>query len=120
MKIFSNIDKRSQDRYVCILLILVLVGSAFQNVKVVGPLNPGHLLALCFIPFLLPKLKETKFPPAVICIFTAYILCVSLFASFKWGLDTSIIIICLSFTLSLSLSSWEEISHLNHIRKYSN
>ena len=91
MKIFSNIDKRSQDRYVCILLILVLVGSAFQNVKVVGPLNPGHLLALCFIPFLLPKLKETKFPPAVICIFTAYILCVSLFASFKWGLDTSII-----------------------------
>ena len=48
MKIFSNIDKRSQDRYVCILLILVLVGSAFQNVKVVGPLNPGHLLALCF------------------------------------------------------------------------
>lgn len=41
--------------------------------------------------FLLPKLKETKFPPAVICIFTAYILCVSLFASFKWGLDTSII-----------------------------
>lgn len=91
MKIFSNTDKRSQDSYVCILLILVLVGSAFQNVKLVGPLNPGHLLALCFIPFLLPKLKEVKFPPAVICIFMAYVFCVSLFAGFQWGLDASII-----------------------------
>lgn len=91
MKIFSNADKRSQDSYVCILLILVLVGSAFQNVKLVGPLNPGHLLALCFIPFLLPKLKEIKFPPTVICVFISYILCVSLFAGFQWGLDTSII-----------------------------
>lgn len=91
MKIFSNTDKRSQDSYVCILLILVLVGSAFQNVKLVGPLNPGHLLALCFIPFLLPKLKEVKFPPAVICIFMAYVFCVSLFAGFQWGVDASII-----------------------------
>ena len=69
MKISSSAGKQSQDRYICILLVLVLVGSAFQNVKVIGPLNPGHLFALCFIPFLLPKFREAKFPPAVICIF---------------------------------------------------
>lgn len=69
MKISSSTGKQSQDRYICILLVLVLVGSAFQNVKVIGPLNPGHLFALCFIPFLLPKFREAKFPPAVICIF---------------------------------------------------
>lgn len=91
MKISSSTGKQSQDRYICILLVLVLVGSAFQNVKVIGPLNPGHLFALCFIPFLLPKFREAKFPPAVICIFLAYILCVSLFAGFQWGLNTFII-----------------------------